>query len=119
MAKKARGINGILVGVDREYNPCELASAVLHAEELAGMGSLRVKSKPLAVLMLLYRVRQISELLELQGKARILIGVGMSRRVFKDTVKDLAGGEWTGVECSVECRAEDLTGVASFSAQLL
>ncbi len=69
--------------------------------------------------MLIYKARQISELLEEMGEARILVGIVMGQEDFEAVLGKLAGGEWRGVECSTECGPGDLAGIASFAARLL
>ncbi|MEB3861089.1 MAG: hypothetical protein GSR84_02575 [Desulfurococcales archaeon] len=80
---------------------------------------IRVRSRPLAALMLLYKARQISELLEEMGEARILVGTMMGQGDFEAILRKLTGGEWRGVECNTECGPGDLAGIASFAARLL
>ena len=119
VAKASASIPGVLVGLDKKVSPCTLASAYIHALELRSLGVLRVKRIPLAVLILLYGGRQISDVTSRLNSVRYLYAIGVDEDLFKHAIGRLTGIEWAGVECSYKCSAGDLHGIASHVALLL
>lgn len=119
VARQSREAGTLIIGVDRSFKPCTIASAALHAMELIELGVMRVKNRPLAVLMILYGARQISELVEMLHRIDRVIGIDVDPRIFEQALGSLIGLAWEGAECRVGCDPEDLASVASTAAFML